>query len=285
MMSLAMITRVLYLRIHAVNLLWPALCRFLGSILVLVLVLLPSISRAQSLVAAVLPSSRSVQVGTPATAFATIINAAQAGVATGCSLAPLTSVPATFTYQTTNPLTNAVTGTLNIPIDVPPGSNQTFVFAFTPTAAFVPTDVQLSFACANTTPATVITGVNTLLLSASTTPVPDIIALAATMTQDGVVTIAPNSRLGVFAVATSNVGSSEAITVTADTGGVNVPLSLSVCETNPAGACTASPVPASRRRSTPMPPPRLGSLSSGMPPSPLTRRRSGFLSASRVRTG
>ena len=242
MMSLATITRVLYLRIHAANLLWPALCRFLGSILVLVLVLLPSISRAQSLVAAVLPSSRSVQVGTTATAFATIINAAQAGVATGCSLAPLTSVPATFTYQTTNPLTNAVTGTLNTPIDVPPGSNQTFVFAFTPTAAFVPTDVQLSFACANTPPATVITGINTLLLSASTTPVPDIIALAATITQDGVATLDPNSRVGVFAVATSNVGSSGAITMTADTGGANVPLSLSVCETNPTtGTCAASP--------------------------------------------
>ena len=57
------------------------------------------------LMAAVLPSSRSVQVGTPATAFATIINTAS-NMATGCTISPLTSIPATFTFQTTDPATN-----------------------------------------------------------------------------------------------------------------------------------------------------------------------------------
>jgi hypothetical protein len=56
----------------------------------------------RTLMAAVLPSSRSVQVGTPATAFATIINAGQE-TAIGCGISPLTSIPTTFTYQTTNP--------------------------------------------------------------------------------------------------------------------------------------------------------------------------------------
>jgi hypothetical protein len=267
------------------NGLGKALCQLLGSLIVSIVVLLPSTSSAQPVFASVLPTSRSVQVGTTATAFATIINAG-AGTVTGCSLAPLTSVPATFTYQTTNPLTNALTGTLNTPVDIAAGKNQTFVFAFTPTAAFAPTDVQLRFACANAAPVTVITGVNTLLLSASTTPVPDMIALAATMTQDGIANVDPNARVGVLAVATSNVGSSGAITVTANTGGVNLPLNLSVCETNPTtGRVWQRQVPASRRRSTPMPPPRLGSSSLGTTPSPLTRRRTGFLSALRVRMG
>ena len=53
------------------------------------------------LVSSVLPSSRSVQVGTPATAFATMINAGQS-TATSCSVAPITNIPATFLYQTTN---------------------------------------------------------------------------------------------------------------------------------------------------------------------------------------
>ena len=45
---------------------------------------------------------------------------------------------------------------------------------------------------------------------------------------------------GVFAVATVNVGASASITATADTGGVNLPVNLSICQTNPAtGACAA----------------------------------------------
>ena len=79
----------------------PPLVLFLG----LLVVLVPSASWAQSLVAAVLPSSRSVGVGTPATAFATIINTGSS-TATGCSIALLTAVAATFTYQTTNRTTN-----------------------------------------------------------------------------------------------------------------------------------------------------------------------------------
>jgi hypothetical protein len=61
-----------------------------------------------SMVAALLPSSRSVQVNTPATVFVTIINTGQV-IAVACSIAPLTSVPASFVYQATNPATNQVT--------------------------------------------------------------------------------------------------------------------------------------------------------------------------------
>jgi len=193
------------------------------------------------LVAAVLPGSRSVQVGTPATAFATLINASTA-VATGCSVAPRTSVAATFTFQTTNPATNAVTGTANTSVDIPAAQTQTFVFAFTPTAAIDPTDVELDFDCANTLPAKVTPGVNTLLLSASTTPIPDIVALAATLNNDGIVNIPGPTGTGVFSVATVNVGASATITASADTGGASLPVSLTLCATDPVtGACLASP--------------------------------------------
>src|SRR5262245_42737818 len=69
-------------------------------------------SWAQSLAAAVLPASRSAQVGSPVTAFATVINIGP-GTATGCSIAPKTTIPASFVYQTTDPATNALTGTAN----------------------------------------------------------------------------------------------------------------------------------------------------------------------------
>src|SRR5262249_52821999 len=91
-----------------------------------------------ALQAAGLPLSRSVQVGATATAFATILNAGP-GTASTCSIAPSTSVPASFAFQTTNSSTNALTGTPNTPVDIPQGQGQSFVIAFTPSAAFAPT--------------------------------------------------------------------------------------------------------------------------------------------------
>ena len=179
-----------------------------------------------SLVAAVLPSSRSVQVGTTATAFATIINTSSA-TATACGLALLTSLPATFSYQTTNPATNQVTGFPNAPVNIAAGATQSYVFALTPSAPIAPADVQLDFDCTNINPASIIPGLNTLLFSASNTPVPDIVALVATLTNDGIVNVPGANGTGVFAVATVNVGSSGSITASADTGSATLPVSIS----------------------------------------------------------
>lgn len=192
------------------------------------------------LAAAVLPGSRSVQVGTPATAFATIINPGP-GTATACALSPGVSLPASFTFQTTNPATNQVTGTPDTPVDIPAGASQSFVFALTPTAPIAPTTVALSFDCANTAPAPSIPGVNTLLLSADTNPIPDIVALAATSPNDGIVRLPGATGAASFAVATANVGAAGTLTAAADTGGASLPLGLAVCETNPAtGQCVSA---------------------------------------------
>jgi len=198
--------------------------------------------RTTSLVAAVLPSSRSVQVGTAASAFATIINTG-ADTATGCGIAPVNSLSADFTFQTTDPATNAVTGAADTPADIA-GSNgfQTYVLTFTPTAPISPIEVELGFECAGAEPANSTVGLNTLLLSASDDPVPDVVALAATLDNDGIVKL---FSTGVFAVATVNIGVDGTITATADTGGAVIPVQISVCETNPAsGACFAAPVDA-----------------------------------------
>ena len=195
-----------------------------------------------ALAAAVLPGSRSVQVGDTATAFATIINSGEQ-TATDCGIAPITSVPADFLFQTTDPLTNVLTGTSNTPVDIAGGNGfQTYVFAFTPTAPIASTEVQLSFACTNAAPAGIVVGLNTMLLTASNDPVPDIVALAATLDNDGIVKL---SSTGVFAVATVNVGTAGTITASADTGSANIPVAISICETNPvSGACLAAPVDA-----------------------------------------
>jgi len=122
------------------------------------------------------------------------------------------------------------------------GGTQSFVFSFTPQSVFSSTDVQLNFTCTNAGPAPVISGLNTLLLAGLSTPSPDIVALAATFSGDGIVNIPGTNGTGAFAVATVNVGAGGQVTVSADTGGATLPVSLSVCQTTPAtGACVASP--------------------------------------------
>jgi hypothetical protein len=196
-----------------------------------------------TLVAAVLPLSRSVEVGATPTAFATIINAGPDN-ASACTIAPATSIPASFLFQTTNPSTNAVTGSPNTPVNISAGQPQSFVIAFAPTAAFPPTNVAFTFTCANApSPAASTTGIDTLNLSASTTPVPDVIALAASG-DPGYVDIPGTTGIGDFAVATVNLGVDATITAAANTGTATLPVTLTICQTNSStGACMASPTP------------------------------------------
>jgi Kelch motif len=201
------------------------------------------------LLAAVLPTSRSVQVGTPAIAFATIINTGTS-TATGCQISPGTTLPANFAFQTTDPATNAVTGTVNTPVDIPANpanpalAKQTFVFTFTPTAAIAPADVRLNFVCANAAAAPILSGIDTLLLSASTTPVPDIVAISATLKNDGIVNIPGTTGTGIFSVAAMNLGTDATLTVSVDMGVANLPVRLAVCQTDPmTGQCVTPSVP------------------------------------------
>ena len=193
-----------------------------------------------ALAAAVLPLSRSVAVGATATAFATLIDAGPGNAAT-CSIAPATSIPASFAFQTTDPTTNALTGTANTPVNIVQGAAQSFVIAFTPSGTFSPTNVLLTFGCANASPAPQIVGIDTLNLSASSSPVPDIVALAASA-DHGYVDIPGATGTGDFAVATVNLGSAAQITASANTGTANLPVTLTICQTDPtSGSCLAAP--------------------------------------------
>ena len=196
--------------------------------------------------AAVLPLSRSHQINTFLTAFATIINSASFP-AQQCFVALPATAPfglGVFAFQTTDPLTNVVTGTPNTPANIAGGGAlQTFVFGFTPTAVIPETNLAMNFLCDNTLPAPVVPGVSELTLVTAATPIPDTIALITTVSGDGVVRIASASDTQVFAVATSNVGAAGTIVVSADTGGTVLPVTLTVCETNTVGACLAPPTP------------------------------------------
>ena len=195
---------------------------------------------ATSLLAAVLPLSRSVQICETATVFATIINAG-AAPAFGCGILPVTSLPATFVYQTTDPATNALSGFPGTPANIVPGGSQSFVMALTPTAAFAPANVAFSFSCVGVGTAPTNSGVDTVLLSASATAVPDIVALAASG-DPGRVDIPGDAGTGDFAVATANLGAAAQITASANTGMANLPVKLTICQTDPtSGVCLAVP--------------------------------------------
>jgi virginiamycin B lyase len=198
-------------------------------------------ARLNPLVAAILPESRSVEVDATATAFATMINTGTS-IASTCSIASqMRSLPASFLFQTTDPTTNVLTGTPNTPANISAGASQSFVIAFTPSGAFGPTDVPFNFTCANAATASVFPGINTLNLSVSSNPVPDIVALAASA-DPGYVDIPGATGTGDFAVATVNLGSAAQITASANTGTTSLPVTLTICQTDPqTGNCLALP--------------------------------------------
>ena len=184
------------------------------------------------LAAAVLPASRSVQIGVPATTFATILNGGGA-IAADVGITLATNIPATFTYNATDCTTNAVIAAANVPQNIPPGGQGCYVISITPTAPFGPVDVAFTFGGANTFPVAPLAGINTLLLSASVGPVPDIVAIAETPTGDGIANVSLVTATGVFAVATVNAGASAMIVTAADTGSTGLPITIALCQTDP----------------------------------------------------
>lgn len=196
---------------------------------------------SNSLVAAVLPASRSVAVGATATALATIINAG-AAPASACAISPVTGVPASFAYQTTDPATNSLTGTVNTPVAIPPGGVQTFVIGFATRAPFVPSEVALGFHCAAQDATAIVSGVDTVSLSASTTAVPDLIVVTRTIANDGILTIPAAQASAAFAAATINLGAAANLTATATLKSSGLPVSLTICQTNSnTGQCLDAP--------------------------------------------
>lgn len=186
-----------------------------------------------SLNAAVLPYARAVQVNDTASAFGTVINNGTA-TANGCSVSLPAGIPAAFSYQTTN-ASNVLVGSPNTPVDIPAGGAQSFVFGIKPTASLFSTEIGLVFDCANSNPAPSYTGLNTLILTASPTPPPDLVAIGATPSNDGVVRLNSPTATGFFATAAVNIGSGGTVTASADDGGNGLPVALQLCETDSAG--------------------------------------------------
>ncbi len=146
-----------------------------------------------------------------------------------------TTVDAAFSFQTTDPATNELTGSPNTPVVIPAGETQSFLIALTPNSAFAPTNVPFIYDCANTDPAVSTIGVNSLLVSADDDPIPDVIALTT------VIDLAASvDSTALFAVGSANVGATGDITVSLGDNEQGLPLNLSICQTD-ADGCIAPP--------------------------------------------
>ncbi len=197
------------------------------------------------LAAAVLPGSRSVQIGQPADVLASMINAGSTALA-NCGIALPGDAPAGLSlgYQTTDPTTNALTGTPNTPVAIAAGGMQSFVIALTSATPLLDPGQPLVFSCNGTAASQIEPGVDTVDLLFSADPVVDIIALAATSTGNGIVStgVGIGGNGAAFAVATTNAGIAAPITVSADTGSGILPITISLCQTDPQTAqCLAPP--------------------------------------------
>jgi hypothetical protein len=193
--------------------------------------------------ASVLPGSRSVLLGSPATIFASMINAGT-GPLENCRVALPVSSPAGLTlgYQTTNQATNALTGMPDTPTPIA-GNNgvQSFVISFHGTAAFSAPGMPIDFDCDGVAPAAIDIGVDTVDLVMSDTPVADIIVFSATSSSNGIVEI-PKGDPAAFALASINIGVATPIIVSVDTGTATLPVTATICQSNPGtGQCLAAP--------------------------------------------
>ena len=190
----------------------------------------------------VLPNSRSVQTGQVASVFlSAIVGGDRDGQACQPSLAP--GFSGSFTFQVTDPATNLPIGNPNEAVDIAAGTARSFVLLIVPTSELESSSIEVLFGCQNTEIAEISRGINTLLLSASNTVPVDVVALGATVSNDGIVSLDPANGTGAFVVAAINLGLSEDMTVTVDTGVANpLPIAFSICETEPATSLCISPL-------------------------------------------
>jgi YVTN family beta-propeller protein len=199
-----------------------------------------------ALVAAILPGSVSVGINVRPlpTVFATILNLTSSPL-NDCQITLSTRAPGGLflaQFQTTDPATNELTGLPDVPVTIAANGSQTFLLTFDANAPLTDRGQTFDYQCDGVAEAAAEPGVNTVDILFADTPVPDIIALVASVTP-GILTIPiSQNQPAAFAVATENAGVAGSITVSADTGAAALPLTLTICQTNPAtAACLAPP--------------------------------------------
>src|SRR5262249_5373274 len=135
-------------------------------------------------------------------------------------LLPNSAAPFIYSYQATSPFSAPP----NTPVFIPFGGTQSYAVSFTPKAPFDPTEIGFRVKGEGTDVAARIRGVDTVLLSASITPVADVVPEVQTLCNDGILNIPKKTGQASFVVTTENLGSEDTLTVRADRGQTGLPL-------------------------------------------------------------
>lgn len=211
-----------------------------------------SVAAPVSMVAAMLPGARSGYVGGPdISVFATVINGGGA-LANNCAIARQNEdfFVADIGFIETDPATNAITGTLNAAFDLTAGQARTFVLILTPRQqATFGQEVFPIIYCDNAFVQRV-PGVNGVFLTIGNAAGPDILSITSTPDANGIISLPGTNGAGFMSISTTNIGTGDGSTANADEVSVTasirptspaLPLVITVCETDSAGACKADP--------------------------------------------
>ncbi len=213
--------------------------------------------------AAIAPNGRAVPMTRSSALFATMINTSATDFA-NCQIALPSNAPSglALAFQTTNPTNNLATGTVNQPVTIPAGQSQSFIVTLSSANPVSDPGQDFLFTCDGSTPAPIYAGINTADLTFAAGATGDVIVAAETP-QEGDLIIVPNAGSSTssapttaFAIAAFNFGSSENLSVSADSGSFypvtgdgttpgyyqTLPLKVLICETNLlTGQCLAAP--------------------------------------------
>ena len=184
----------------------------------------------------VAPEARtSVTNGPTVTYFASSINSGSEAL-TNCRPIPGAFPAANFGYQTVD-ATNQLTGTPNTPVNIPSGATQGFLLSYapgaTPYAGLVDGRITCDERDSQYTPY-----LSGTLAIENGVQIPDVIAISATPSSDGVIRLNRIGGAGVMAVAAVNIGVAGEVRVTPQPLGTFPSIaSFEVCETDAASQC------------------------------------------------
>ena len=186
------------------------------------------------------PEARTASVGgTSATFFASAINSGTTALA-NCRPSAGAFPQAQFSYQTVD-ANNQLTGTPNTPVSIAAGDTQGFLVVYAPPAAGWQGVIDARIEC-DERDSEYVPYLSGTLVIPSSGQLPDVVAISATPSQDGVIRINRVGGRGVMAVAAVNIGAAgEVVVRPLDAQYMTGMAQFTVCETDAASQCLADP--------------------------------------------
>ncbi|MDQ7078544.1 MAG: hypothetical protein Q9M45_12075 [Robiginitomaculum sp.] len=175
--------------------------------------------------------------------FESVINSGT-NPAQNCTISLAAGAPVNLAYQRTN-AANAPIGPADAIFDVKVGETLLFVLSMTPAAVSTGMDLFPKVLCDNAGVGK-IPGVNTVFITIAGQQIADILSISATLSGDNIINT-PHGGIGVMTASAINIGAGDtagssdaAVSVSVDTGAVQLPLLLQICQTDAASVCLPS---------------------------------------------